>query len=140
MAPTYPVGSLAVVGPVDPSDVRPGMAITFDDPAAPGRLVTHRVVGLAAGDAPAFRTRGDANWSDDPFPVPARLVRGRVLWHVPLLGHAVDALRWPTGFALLVVLPGLALAAGEVAALPRRRAARADGAAHADGLVAGRSP
>lgn len=126
MEPTYPVGSLVVVGPIQPSEVEPGMAITFDDPAAPGRLVTHRVTERLPGDAPLFRTQGDANTTPDPFPVTARAVRGQVLWHVPMLGHAVDALRWPRGFLLLVVLPGIALAVGEIRAW-RRRAAALDG-------------
>ena len=121
MAPTYPVGSLLVVAPIDASDVRPGMAVSFDDPAEPGRLVTHRVIALAPGESLAFVTRGDANVTDDPFPVPARSVHGRVQWSVPVLGHAVAALAWPRGFLLLVVLPAIALAAGELAGWRRRR-------------------
>jgi signal peptidase I len=124
MTPTFPVGSLLVVGPIDPSEVRPGMAITFDDPGQPGRMVTHRVIATAPGERLAFETQGDASAHADPFPVPARSVRGEVLWHVPGLGHAVHALRWPTGFVLLVVVPGLALAVGEVRAWRRRAADR----------------
>src|SRR5687767_14567989 len=121
MAPTYPVGSLLVVGPIDASEVRPGMAVTFDDPAQPGRLVTHRVLRVVPGDDLFFETRGDANLSADPFPVPARSIRGRVLWHVPVLGYAVDFLEWPRGFILLVVIPAIALGITEALALRRRR-------------------
>ena len=121
MSPTYPEGSLLVVGAIDPSDVRSGMAVTFDDPAQPGRLVTHRVVEVRADDALFFDTQGDANAAGDPFPVPARSIRGRVLWHVPLLGYAVDFLQWPRGFVLLVVIPGAALAMTELLAWRRRR-------------------
>jgi signal peptidase len=121
MSPTYPVGSLLVVGPVDPSEVRAGMAVTFDDPAKPGRLVTHRVVRVREGDPLFFDTQGDANASPDPFPVPARSIRGRVLWHVPILGYAVDFLGWPRGFILLVVIPAVALGLTEALALRRRR-------------------
>ena len=35
MSPTYPVGSLLVIGQLDAGDVEPGMAIAFDDPASP---------------------------------------------------------------------------------------------------------
>jgi signal peptidase I len=121
MTPTYPVGSLLVVESIDASQVRPGMAVTFDDPAQPGRLVTHRVISQRVGDTFFFDTQGDANVSPDPFPVPARSIRGRVMWDVPLLGYAVDFLRWPRGFILLVVIPGLALATTEAFALRRRR-------------------
>jgi signal peptidase len=114
MSPTYPVGSLLVVGQIDASDVRAGMAIVFEDPLEPGRLVTHRVVGPVPDDASAFRTRGDANAALDPVAVPARLVRGRVLWSVSILGAALDWLKWPNGFVLLVVVPGAILLASEV--------------------------
>lgn len=109
MSPTFSVGSLLVVGQVDPADVEPGMAITFEDPAAAGKLVTHRVVKVAPGQELAFVTKGDANAVADPVPVPARLVRGRVLWQVSQLGTLLDWLQWPRSFALLVVLPGIVL-------------------------------
>jgi signal peptidase len=109
MSPTYPVGSLLVTAQVDPADVTVGMPIVFEDPREPARLVTHRVVGIAPGAQLAFRTRGDANATDDPAPVPARLVRGRVLWHVTVLGAVLDWLQFPWSFVLLVVAPGLAL-------------------------------
>jgi signal peptidase len=114
MAPTYPVGSLLVVGPLDASDVRAGMPIVFEDPLEAGRVVTHRVVGPVPDDASAFRTRGDANAAMDPALVPARLVRGRVLWAVNGLGAILEWLRWPNGFLLLVGAPAVILALTEV--------------------------
>ena len=109
MAPTYQEGALLVVGQVDPADIEPGMAVAFEDPAAAGRLVTHRVLRVAPGAELQFVTRGDANASADPRPVPARFIRGRVLWSVSHLGNLLDWLQWPRSFVLLVVVPGLAL-------------------------------
>ena len=109
MSPTYPVGSLLVVGQIDASDVRAGMPIVFEDPLEPGRIVTHRVVAPVPDDASAFHTRGDANAAMDPAAVPARLVRGKVLWSVSLLGGVLDWLKWPNGFVLLVIVPAAAL-------------------------------
>jgi signal peptidase len=114
MSPTYPVGSLLVVAQIDASDVRAGMAIVFEDPLEPGRIVTHRVVGPVPDDASAFRTRGDANAAADPAAVPARLVRGKVLWSVSGLGAVLDWLGWPNGFVLLVGVPGVLLVAMEL--------------------------
>ena len=114
MSPTYPVGSLLVVGQIDASDVRAGMPIVFEDPLEPGRIVTHRVVPPVPGDASAFRTRGDANAAMDPVAVPARLVRGKVLWSVSVLGSILDWLRWPNGFVLLVGVPAALLILTEV--------------------------
>ncbi len=109
MTPTFAVGSLLVVGQLDPSRVEPGMAITFEDPAEPGKLVTHRVVGVAPGKELGFITKGDANAASDLVPIPARLVRGQVLWQVSHLGSLMDWLQWPRSFVLLVVVPGLLL-------------------------------
>ncbi len=116
MSPTYPVGSLLVVSQIDASQVEAGMALVFEDPREPGRIVTHRVIGQVPDDASSFQTRGDANAAPDPVPVPARLVRGRVLWSVHGLGAVIDWLRWPNGFLLLVGLPALLLVVTELRA------------------------
>jgi signal peptidase I len=114
MGSTYPVGSLLVTAQIDASEVRAGMPIVFEDPLEPGRLVTHRVVGPVPEDASAFHTRGDANADLDPAAVPARLVRGKVLWSVSGLGAVLDWLKWPNGFVLLVGVPGALLVASEL--------------------------
>jgi signal peptidase I len=121
MGPTYPVGSLLVVGQIDSADVEPGMAIVFQDPRDPARLVTHRVVRRVPGETVAFVTQGDANATADPTPVPARLVRGRVLWSVSALGGVMDWLQWPRSFILLVLVPGTLLVILEVRARRPRR-------------------
>jgi signal peptidase len=114
MVPTYPVGSLVVVGQIDAAAVAPGMAIVFEDPAEAGRLVTHRVIGLAPSPELQFVTRGDANAAVDAAPVPARLVRGRVLWSVTHFGSLIEWLQWPRSFVAFVLLPASLLAALEL--------------------------
>ena len=79
-------------------------------------------MAVAPGNELAFVTQGDANVSRDPGPVPARMVRGRVLWSVTLLGTAMEWLQWPRSFLVLVLLPLGLLAVAEVRA--RRAAAR----------------
>ena len=113
MSPTYPVGSLLVIAPIDASRVEVGMPIVFEDPDSFGRLVTHRVVDRVPGTAASFLTQGDANATRDPFPVPARNVRGQVLWHIPGLGTVMDYLQWPNSFVLLVLLPAALMLLGE---------------------------
>jgi signal peptidase I len=114
MAPTYPVGSLLVAEPIDASQVKPGMVIVFNDPLVDGRVVSHRVVERAPGDRLAFWTQGDANGSQDPVPVPARMIRARVRWQVTHLGAILTWLRWPRSFLLFVVGPGLLLGATQL--------------------------
>ena len=105
MQPTYPVGSLLVVGQIDAAAVEPGMAIVFHDPSEPDRVVVHRVVGVADGPTLAFVTQGDANPARDPNIVPARLVGGHVLWSITHLGTAMEWLQWPRSFVVLVLVP-----------------------------------
>ena len=123
MAPRYPVGSLAVVVPVDVSEVQPGMTIVFEDPLDRDFLVAHRVVRKLAGDVLAWETKGDANGEVDPLPVHATAIRGRVGWAIPGLGTAVTMLRGLPAVLLLVVLPLTVLAVSEIADY-RRRAPR----------------
>lgn len=120
MAPRYPAGSLAVVVPVDPTEVAPGMTIVFEDPLAPPRLVAHRVVRSVPGDTLAWETKGDANGDVDPLPVRPPALRGRVAWTIPGLGTAVTTLRGGPAVLLLVVLPLTVLAVTEIADRRRR--------------------
>jgi signal peptidase len=121
MEPTYRVGSVLVVEPIDASEVRRGMPLVFEDPMAPGRLVIHRMVERAPGDTVAFWTQGDANAARDPVPVPARMVRGKVKWQVTGLGTLLTWLRWPRSGLLLVVVPAALLVATEWRDRRRRR-------------------
>jgi signal peptidase I len=113
MEPTYHVGSMLIVEPIDASQVERGMAIVFRDPRDDGRIVTHRVLGRAPGETLQFVTQGDANATADPAAVPARMVQGRVRSEIGGLGHVTHWLRWPRSFVMLVVLPGLLLAGGQ---------------------------
>ena len=113
MEPTLPVGSVAVIKPVDTAQVKPGdvLNVTDRDPATgQSRIVTHRVVEILPG--PAFVTRGDANRTNDPRPVAAADVHG-VLWYdVPYVGALRARLLGPAGLAIAggLVLLAIALA------------------------------
>lgn len=114
MEPRYPQGSLAVVQPIDASEVEAGMAIVFTDPADPSRLIAHRAVKQLPGDPPGWQTRGDANPAADPLPVGASAVRGRVAWSIPGLGVLVTAVRGGPAVLLFVGLPLTLLLATEL--------------------------
>jgi signal peptidase I len=126
MAPHYPAGSLAVVVPIDPAEVRPGMPIVFVDPMEPTRLVAHRAIRQVDSEPPAWRTQGDANRDIDPLPVRAAAIQGRVAWAIPGLGEVVMAVRGGPAVILLVVMPLSILALTELRDVWRRgRSARA---------------
>lgn len=90
MRPTLAVGSLAVDRVVSASSVRVGDVITFDDPYVKGRLVTHRVVKIVqTKHGLAYRTKGDANATRDPWAIRLDGQVGRVAFNVPVVGYAL---------------------------------------------------
>jgi signal peptidase I len=121
MAPRYPAGSLAIIEPVDPADVQPGMTVVFEDPLVRGRLVAHRVVKRLPGRSPVWATKGDANAENDPAPVHATALHGRLRWAIPGVGQVVSALPGGWAVALLVGGPLAILLLTEIASVRRRR-------------------
>jgi signal peptidase I len=106
MAPTFPVGSLAVVTPTDSSDLVTGSSIVFVSQNGSGALVSHRVVRrLETDDGLVFETRGDANPAADPLLVPVRDVRGSVAYAVPRAGTVLSFLAQQPVIALLILGP-----------------------------------
>ena len=119
MAPRFPVGSLAVVEPIDPADVGAGSVIVFVDQNNRSRLVAHRAIQRLDTDPPVWTTQGDANADPDAFPVPSRDIVGRVRWVIPGVGTLVTAVRGPLAVMLLVVLPLVVLVVLELLSLRR---------------------
>lgn len=106
MEPAIKLGSLAVIQPVDPQDVKVGDAITYRSGTESNTVTTHRVIEVANNDGSlVFRTQGDANEDPDPYTVPAENVVGRVWISVPYAGYAMDFVKKPLGFGLLIGIP-----------------------------------
>jgi signal peptidase len=115
MEPALPVGSLVLVEPKAPEEVKVGDILTFRSPSDADQQVTHRVVEIRGeGSALHFETKGDANEALDRYPVPAGEVVGTVRWHVPQLGYLVERVGTGRGFILLVLIPGVIIICGEV--------------------------
>ena len=90
MEPTFSPGDVVAVTTVTDADaqVQLGDVITFQPVSGDPTLVTHRVVAKSyTSDGVQFVTRGDANGADDE-PLVAGQVKARVLYSVPLVGHA----------------------------------------------------
>jgi signal peptidase I len=112
MRPTIPEGSVVVVTPLAAPELREGDVIMYRIPEEDRRVVAHRVVEIVErGDQPVVRTQGDANPEPDAWL--ARL-DGDTLWQVrgavPVLGHAVQALRHPWARPLSVGVVPVVLA------------------------------
>ena len=69
----------------------------------------------------SFVTKGDANATEDPVPVLASQVVGRVVLTIPYLGRAAGFVRTPLGLGLFILLPGAGLIGLEVRNLIRKK-------------------
>jgi signal peptidase len=97
MKPLAPPGSVVVVTPERPEELRVGHVITFNAPTD-GRVVTHRITKITEDDAGyVVRTKGDANGGEDDWN--ARIAHGQTVWRmraaVPGLGYVISSLRQP---------------------------------------------
>jgi signal peptidase I len=111
MEPAIRVGALAVVQPVPAAQLREGDVITFRSRNQPDIVVTHRLTSIVRSPdgRTEFRTKGDANETEDSVQVEGSSVLGRVAYSVPFAGYVVDAARRPQGRILLLGVPALLL-------------------------------
>lgn len=108
MAPSINTGDVVLVRPTNSRVLRRGQVVTFDDPANPGRLLTHRVVH--ANDDGSVKTRGDANPAMDSTPVSSDAIRGIGQLVIPAVGLPAMWVRGGQWLAVLLWLAGTALA------------------------------
>jgi signal peptidase len=88
MQSAIPVGSLIVTRrPASPSELQVGDIITYFD-SARTETITHRIVEIDPVNW-QFTTKGDNNPGNDPEPIPADLLVGRVVWHVRGVGQVM---------------------------------------------------
>ena len=109
MEPTYSVGDLLYVKPVEPEEVRVGDPITF---VLNENLVvaTHRVVKIDSENR-QFTTKGDANEREDAAPVHFNNLIGIPVFAVPLLGYVSAYIQSPPGMYVAIALGVVLLAA-----------------------------
>ncbi len=113
MNPAFDTGSVVFVRPAGPQTIAVGDIITFSGSSS-DLLTTHRVVDINSENGLEFTTRGDANNVDDPNPVPAANVIGRVHGSVPHLGYLMGFARTRQGLVVLVFIPSLLVIAFEI--------------------------
>lgn len=110
MTPAIRTGDVVVATPIAPLAARVGDIVTFREPNAAGRLLSHRVRAMhQAGRGVAFTTQGDANTGQEHWTVPLGGRIGKVLYRAPKLGYAVAWTGTPAGRASLIALPALLL-------------------------------
>jgi signal peptidase len=88
MEPTLPVGSLAIVEQVPADEVEPGDVVTFNTPGDAGSITTHRIASAHRdGSRTVYRTRGDANTTNDPWQLTQRGTMGELVLDIPYAGY-----------------------------------------------------
>lgn len=74
MAPAIQPGDLVAFKPYRGPVLAPGTIVSFEDPARPGTVTTHRIVEVR--DDGSYVTKGDANPTADSTPVTPEMIRG----------------------------------------------------------------
>ncbi len=110
MAPEIERGTLVIAQPVKPESIAVNDVIIFRPVNMGENLLVHRVIGIQNISPLWLTTKGDANPLPDPTPVPARNIKGKVIFRIPILGFVAMFFKTPVGFIVSVVLPGAALA------------------------------
>jgi len=88
MEPGLPPGTLVVVRPVVPADIRVGDVVTYQIRSGVPGVISHRVVGITVGaEGRTFTLKGDANAEPDRDAVVEGQVMGEVWYSVPWLGR-----------------------------------------------------
>lgn len=111
MEPTYHTGSLIYVKKVDPHTIRSGQVITFmlDE----NTVATHRVVTVVPDEEDPsvirFRTKGDANETEDGGLVHYKNVIGTPVFTIPYLGFVANYIQHPPGMYIAIAAGAILL-------------------------------
>lgn len=94
MAQNFPPGTFLVMKPVPFDELKYGDVITFQQYSGRPDVETHRIVGFGATQQgeKTLITKGDNNGANDPEPVRAVQVKGKLFYAVPYVGFAANAL------------------------------------------------
>ena len=112
MEPVYSAGDLIYVKEVDPFELEEGTIITFM--LSEDTIATHRIVEVvpdAEDDTVIrFKTKGDANESEDGGLVHYKNVVGSPIFSVPKLGYVANFIQEPPGTYVAIAAGALILA------------------------------
>ncbi|QEE61571.1 signal peptidase I [Salinibacterium sp. dk2585] len=134
MEPKLPPGTLVIVRPVDPMQVKVGDVITYQIESGKEGVVTHRVTGIinSSDGTRTFTTKGDNNDVEDAAPVLPVQVQGELWYSVPWIGYVNNLVNganraWivPTIAIGLFLYAGYMIASGIAGAVKKRRSSTA---------------
>lgn len=113
MYPGIQGGDLIICRTAQPEEIQKGDVISFFDPAGDGNsVVTHRVTEVTEEDGEiAYRTKGDANNTEDAKSVPAENLVGIYQFRIAGVGNVAMFMQTTPGLVVCVICP-LVLIAG----------------------------
>lgn len=100
MSPAYEVGDVVFVQITPPESINIGDVITFNPSLDNDAYLTHRVTekleNYEGTGVTCFKTKGDANDSEDSFLIESERVIGTVRFRIPKMGYVIRfvQLRW----------------------------------------------
>ena len=104
MEPNLPVGSLIYVQDKNPADLKAGDVITYM--VSEKTVVTHRIIEVVPDENDPsilrFRTKGDANNTEDAGLVHSNNILGSPVFHIPLLGYISSYIQSPPGMYVAI--------------------------------------
>ncbi|MFC8302277.1 signal peptidase I [Specibacter sp. NPDC057265] len=108
MAPKYAPGTFMVVKPTPFAELQVGDIITYQIESGKPGVITHRIssIGATQSGERILTTKGDNNTLEDPNPVQAAQVKGKLFYAVPFVGFVANAV----GQDRDLILPIIAIA------------------------------
>lgn len=110
MEPALSVGDLIIVKLVNAADIEVGDVLTFNPSSDAETYLTHRVTqkleNYEGSGVTCFRTKGDANETEDSFLIDSSRVIGTMSFSVPKLGIIIRfiQLRWYIVIPLIILI------------------------------------
>ena len=112
MEPVYSAGDLIYVKEIDPFQLEEGTIITFM--LSEETIATHRIVEVVPDEEDdaviRFKTKGDANESEDGGLAHYKNVIGTPIFSVPKLGYVANFIQEPPGTYVAIAAGALILA------------------------------
>lgn len=96
-------GDMIFARTVDISTLKVGDIITFMENGK--TTITHRIIGI--NEDGTFKTKGDANNTEDRLPVEPKNVIGKFMFRIPKLGDVAMFAQTPIGMLLFIGVPVL---------------------------------
>jgi signal peptidase len=104
MSPALEVGDVIIVQGVSPVDIQVGDIIVFDSPE--GARTIHRVAQMQtlSNGTIQFKTKGDANPTEETYWTPEQNVHGRVTYRILYLGWMALIPTIPLTIAVIIII------------------------------------